>query len=47
LIYKKSYPGFIGRFTEQVNVPGNMSGVYLLKIQQGDVIYVKKVVVER
>jgi hypothetical protein len=47
LVYKKSYPGFIGRFTEQMNVPGNMSGVYLLKIQQGDVIYVKKVIVER
>ena len=47
LVYAKSYPGFIGRFTDQLNVPGANSGVYLLKIQQGDVIYLKKIIVQR
>ncbi|WP_430900002.1 MULTISPECIES: S8 family serine peptidase [unclassified Paraflavitalea] len=45
-LYEKSYPDFIGKYNETLTVPGKSKGIYLLKIQQGDRIYLKKVIVQ-
>lgn len=44
--YKKIYPGFIGNFSQQFNLNRLAAGVYVVKIQQGNNIYYKKIMID-
>ncbi|MBI1342921.1 MAG: S8 family serine peptidase [Terrimonas sp.] len=44
-VYRKFYPDFIGRFTEQVNTGKVASGVYMIKIEHGGKTYLKKILI--
>jgi hypothetical protein len=45
--YAESASGFIGKYNKQLNIPRLSSGMYILKIQHGSKVYVKKVSVVR
>jgi len=44
-VYRNIYPGFTGDFTKQMELGKMPSGVYLLKLQHGSKLYVKKLVI--
>lgn len=44
-VYQRAQPGFIGKYSQEVNVGKLLPGVYFLKIQHGTSIYVKKVLI--
>lgn len=45
-VYRQSYPDFVGTFNQQLN-PGKLgSGVYLLRVDHGGKVYLKKIVVQ-
>jgi hypothetical protein len=46
-IVAKSYPNFTGHYMEQWNVPTLSSGVYLIKIQQGDKTWYNKILIQK
>lgn len=43
-IFRKNYPGFIGKFAEQINAGKFAADAYMLKIQHGDKIYLRKLI---
>lgn len=44
-VYRKTYPGFIGKFSEQFSVNKISSDAYLLKIQHGSKVYLRKILI--
>lgn len=46
-VYRKTYPGFIGKFSQQLSVGKIASAAYMLKIQHGGKVYLKKLLIER
>ena len=45
-VYKKTYPGFTGKFSQQIDAGKLGSGVYVLKIEHNNKTFVKKLLVE-
>lgn len=45
-VYKRIYPGFTGKFAEQIDAGRLGSGVYVLKIEHNNKTFVKKLLVE-
>lgn len=45
-VYKTAYPGFTGRFSQQINAGRLSAGLYVLKIQHNRKTFVKKLLVE-
>ena len=45
-VYKKTYPGFSGKFSQQIDAGKPGSGVYVLKIEHNNKTYIKKLLVE-
>ena len=45
-VYQRSMPGFIGKFQQDIRIDRLTSGTYFLKIQHGQSVYVKKMVVQ-
>lgn len=45
-VYQRSTPGFIGKFAQEIRVDKVLPGTYFLKIQHGQSIYVKKIVIQ-
>jgi hypothetical protein len=46
-VYSKIYPGFVGRFSSQLNISNLAAGVYILNIQHNNKWYIKKVLVTK
>ncbi|HZG23939.1 MAG TPA: T9SS type A sorting domain-containing protein, partial [Chitinophagaceae bacterium] len=45
-VYTSRYPGFTGRFNQQINAGKIGSGMYILKIQHNKKVFVKKLLIE-
>lgn len=45
-VYQSSQPGFIGKFSQEIRLNKLLPGIYYLKIQHGQEVYVKKVMVK-
>ena len=45
-VYKKTYPGFTGKFSEQIDAGKLTPGVYVLKIDHNNKTFIKKLLVE-
>ena len=46
-VFRKTYPGFIGKFSRQFSLINLSSGAYLLKILHGDKLYLKKLIIAK
>jgi hypothetical protein len=44
-VYRKVVPGFIGKFSQRLTVNNTSSGAYMLKIQHGNKVYLKKILI--
>jgi hypothetical protein len=44
-VYRRTYPGFIGKFSQQVSVNMLPSDAYMLKIVHGSKVYLKKILI--
>ena len=44
-VYHKTYPGFIGKFSQQVSVNMLPADAYMLKIRHGSKVYLKKILI--
>lgn len=45
-VFRDNYPNFTGQFTKQMQVGKLSSGVYLLRLQHGNKLYIKKLIIE-
>jgi hypothetical protein len=45
-VFRDNYPNFTGQFTKQMQVGKLASGVYLLRLQHGNKLYIKKLIIE-
>lgn len=46
IVYQSTYPGFTGRFSQQINAGKLSAGMYVLKIQHNNKTFVKKLLVQ-
>ncbi len=44
-VYSSNIPGFVGRYSKQINQTGLSKGVYMLRITHGKDMYVKKIII--